>query len=192
MTDTRESPAGRLTVICGCMFAGKTAALIERLAEAQRAGRRVCAFKHAIDVRYQAARLATHDGHTFPAQVASTAADILAQRGDADVMGVDEAQFFGRPLVGACRTLVASGVDVLVVGIDHDAWGRPFPPLPELTRLADEVRVLSAPCRVCGRPARFSERLVPVTDPLMVGGPEAYEPRCAACFHPLPAPAPAY
>ncbi|MGE0479357.1 MAG: thymidine kinase [Phycisphaerae bacterium] len=192
MSDAPTTAPGRLTVICGCMFAGKTAELIERLSAAQHAGKSARAFKHAIDVRYQAGRLATHDGRTFPAQVASSAAEIAARRGDARVVGIDEAQFFGRALVAVCRTLTAAGVGVIVVGIDHDAWGRPFPPLPELKTLANEVRVLSAPCRVCGRPARFSERMVPVTDPLMVGGPEAYEPRCEACFHPLPAPAPAY
>jgi thymidine kinase len=81
---------------------------------------------------------------------------------------------------------------VLVAGIDHDAWGQDFPPLPLLAPHADEDLILCAPCTLCGRPARYSERVAPVVGGDMVGGPGDYLPRCAACFHPLPDPKPVY
>lgn len=183
---------GRLTVICGCMFSGKTARLITHLEAARAAGRRVLACKHRLDTRYDPAHLATHDGHSFAAVPVANATEFLRVATCAAVVGIDEAQFFGGALVSACETLRESGIAVIVAGIDHDAWGRPFPPLPELCRRADEVEWFHAPCTVCGRPAPYSQRMVPVVNNQMVGGPAEYEPRCSAHFTPLPPPAPRY
>ncbi len=174
------------------MFSGKTARLIEHLQAARAAGRRVVACKHRLDTRYDPAHLATHDGRSFDAVAVADAGDILSAATGAEVVGIDEAQFFGGALVPVCQTLTGVGVTVIVAGIDHDAWGRPFPPLPELCRRADVVEPLHAPCTVCGRPATYSQRVVPVKDDEMVGGPGEYEPRCPAHFTPLPPPAPHY
>ncbi len=174
------------------MFSGKTARLIEHLQAARAAGRRVVACKHRLDARYDPAHLATHDGRSFEAVAVANAGDILPAATDAAVVGIDEAQFFGGALVPVCQALTGAGGAVIVAGIDHDAWGRPFPPLPELCRRADAVERLAAPCTVCGRPAVYSQRIVPVRDDEMVGGPGEYEPRCPAHFTPLPPPAPHY
>jgi thymidine kinase len=191
MPQERRTP-GRLEVISGCMFAGKTAALIDRLSAARASGRRVIAFKHVIDDRYDATHLVTHDGRRFDAMPAPDAAAVLERAAEADVVAVDEGHFFGRPLVAACEALLARGARVIVVGLTNDAWGRPFPPFPELAALATEVIELRAPCRVCGRPAPYSQRMVPVTDEFMVGGLDEYEPRCREHFESLPPPAPPY
>lgn len=173
------------------MFSGKTERLIARLRAAQREGQRVAAFKHRIDDRYDATHLVTHQQDRFDARRATDAADIMQQSNSADVVGIDEGHFFGRPLIEAVRTLVAAGKRVIVVGIDNDAWGRPFTPMPQLAVMADEAIQATCPCRQCGAEARYSQRMVAVTDSLMVGGAESYEPRCAKCFQPLPGPPPA-
>lgn len=192
MSCTNTAPPGSLTVIAGCMFAGKTRRLIGELRAAAAQGRTVAAFKHALDARYAPMALATHDGLEYPA-VAVGSAEMLAERcGEADVIGLDEAHFFGRPLLGVVERLLAGGRRVIAVGIDNDAWGRPFPIMSALKDLAGEIVLLRAPCRVCGRPAPYSQRMVPVTDRFMVGGPAEYEPRCGDCFVPLPPPAPQY
>ncbi|MEW6251912.1 MAG: thymidine kinase [Planctomycetota bacterium] len=190
-------------MIRGCMFAGKTARLIGRLREAQAGGRRVLALKHRVDARYRADELATHDGQSFPAvavgDVAEAAERIRQAR--AEVVGIDEAQFFGRGLAAACAELRAGGCVVITAGIHHDAWGQDFPPLPELAAIADEVESLSAACTLCGAPAEFTQRSAPLAGPaplygpahpVLVGGPAEYEPRCARCFVPLPGPKPVY
>jgi len=174
------------------MFAGKTARLIQRLRESRADGRRVVACKHRLDDRYDPNQLRTHDGWAFEAVAVCAAGEILAVAEAAEVVGVDEAQFFGLALVPVCSELTRAGRVVIVAGIDHDAWGQPFPPLPQLKQLADEVESRSAPCTVCGRPARFSQRMVPVVDGRMVGGPGQYEPRCLAHFRPLPGRPPVY
>ncbi len=178
--------AGRIELICGCMFAGKTRELIERLTAAREAGQHVLAIKHALDTRYDPKALATHDGHTLPAVAVERAEAILPLAADVDVIGIDEAQFFRESLLPVVRQLKAQGKRVIVAGIDNDAWGRPFPPFPQLMPLADEVTVRTQPCTVCGRPARYSQRMTPVLDEFMVGGVNDYEPRCERCFEPLP------
>ncbi len=191
-SSSNATDPGRLVVICGCMFAGKTGRLIACLEAAATAGRRVVACKHALDDRYDPRDLVTHDRRRLRATPVRDAAEIRQQVADADVVGIDEAHFFGRRLVAAVAALRGAGRLVYVVGLEFDAWGRPFPPLPELQAIADEVERLRAPCSVCGAPAPYSQRMVPVTDEHMVGGPAEYEPRCERHFEPLTVPAPAY
>lgn len=172
------------------MFSGKTARLIELLSTARSAGRSVLAFKHTSDRRYSPDALATHDNRRFPAQPIADAARIESHAKAAEVIGIDEGQFFGLALVEICLRLREHGRRVIVAGIDHDTWGRDFPPLPQLKAIANNVELLHTPCRVCGSPARYSQRMIPVVDGQMVGGPEEYEPRCANCFVPLKSPHP--
>jgi thymidine kinase len=192
-TTPPDAARGRIVVLCGCMFAGKTTRLIERL-EAAAATRRILAVKHALDRRYDPSQLATHDARRLAARAVRDGGAIeqLVATEGPDVVGIDEAHFFGRPLAATCARLAAAGCGVIVAGLDHDAWGQDFPPFPELLKLADEVETLRAPCTVCGAPSPYSQRMVPVTDPTMVGGTGEYEPRCPAHFRPLPGPAPEY
>lgn len=183
---------GRIEVVCGCMFAGKTGRLILLLQQAQAEGRSVAALKHLRDTRYGPDHLVAHDGQRYPAVAVASADEVLARGADAEVVAVDEAQFFGRPLVGVSRLMRDRGQRLILAGIDHDAWGQEFVPLPQLKELADVVEILTPPCAVCGRPARFSQRLTPVINGNLIGGKGDFEPRCATCFRPLPPPAPAY
>jgi thymidine kinase len=168
------------------MFSGKTERLIARLRQEQAAGRRVLAFKHVIDNRYDPTHLITHTQDRFAALRARDAAEVVRTAADADVVAIDEGHFFGPALVDAVRRMVAAGKTIIIAGLEFNAWGRPFTPMPELAALADDVIVRTAPCKRCGAPAHYSQRLVPVTSHLLVGGSEAYEPRCARCFEPLP------
>lgn len=186
MSDHRSK--GRLTVIHGSMFAGKTERLIAWLRHAETEGRVVRAFKHSIDDRYDADHLVTHTQDRFPAVRVRTADEILDRIDGAEYVAIDEGQFFGAPIVPAVRALLDRGVSVIVAGITNDAWGRPFTPMPELADLADEVQAFLSPCRVCGEPAAYTQRMVPVNAPTMVGGVDEYEPRCAEHFTPLPGP----
>jgi thymidine kinase len=175
---------GRVEVIAGCMFAGKTAELIDRLRRGAEAGLRVRAFKHRLDARYRAIELATHDGRAYPALAVSDVAAIAEAARELDVLGVDEAQFFGPPIVELCAELRTAGKRVIVVGIDFNIRGRPFRPFPELKAMADEVCIMHHPCDGCGAPAVYSQRIAPIVDGNMVGGRAEYSPRCEACFVP--------
>jgi thymidine kinase len=177
--------AGHIEVIQGCMFAGKTEELIVRLRIARDGGLRVLAFKHAIDDRYDPDHLITHTRDRFDAVRVPDAATIERMAAEADVIGVDEGHFFGRPLIDSARRVAERGKRIIVVGLENDVWGRPLTPMPQLADLALHVVNKRVPCTVCGRPARFSMRMVPVTEPTMVGGVGDYEPRCAEHFEPV-------
>lgn len=179
---------GRLEVIHGSMFGGKTELMIARLREEQARGHRVRAFKHQIDDRYDADHLVTHREERFPAVRVADAASILTHCEHFDVVAIDEGHFFKHDLITVVRQLLARGTTVIVAGITHDTWGRRFDPMPELAELADTVVLRQAPCRVCGEPAPFNQRMTPINDLHMVGGLDDYEPRCARHFTPLPTP----
>lgn len=184
----QSPPNGRLEVVHGSMFAGKTEYLIARLRLEQARGRRVRAFKHAIDHRYAPDQLVTHTGDHFEAIRVPEAGAILEQTDGVDVVAIDEGQFFKLPLVPVVQTLRGQGLDVLVAGITHDSWGRPFEPIPQLSAMADTVVLRQASCRVCGRPSPYTQRMTPVDTEFMVGGVGDYEPRCAAHFVTMPGP----
>jgi thymidine kinase len=183
---SKSHTTGRLEVVHGSMFAGKTEHMIARLRSEQGRGRRVRAFKHAIDDRYAADYLVTHPGDRFEATRVRNADAILAHAEQVDVIAIDEGHFFKLPLVAVVQTLLERGLIVLVAGITNDAWGRPFDPMPQLIALADEEVLCQAPCRVCGQPSPYTQRMTAVSTEFMVGGAGEYEPRCAAHFEPLP------
>lgn len=186
---TPQPTTGRLIVIQGSMFAGKTEQVIALLRRAMAEGKRTMAVKHVIDNRYDPEHLVTHRQDRYDAVRVSNAAAIPGVCQSADVVAIDEGHFFKMALVPIVRQLLSSGRTVIVAGISHDAWGRPFEPMPRLAEIADEVVTMEAPCRVCGKPSPFTQRMTPVNPSSMVGGLNDYEPRCAEHFTPLPGPA---
>jgi thymidine kinase len=175
---------GRLEVICGPMFAGKTTELVRRLLAASAAGESVVAIKPSRDTRYRVLEIATHTGQTFPATPVVDAAGVPAARAGASVLVIDEVHFFGASLVPVCQELIRGGVRVIVAGVERDHLGRPFEPFPALLCEADEVVKLAGKCAVCGGPSVHSQRMVASDAAIVVGGAESYQPRCRTCFDP--------
>ena len=183
------SEPGRVEVVCGPMFAGKTEELLRRVRRAVIAGRRVLVFTHALDTRHGTHRLASHVGRDFPSFAASTAAEIEAAVADGiDVVAIDEAQFLGPDLVPVVGRLAGRGLVVIVAGLDVTFDGRPFEPLPSLIALAEDVDKLTAICTVCGEEAVFHVKIAATpagADDLVaanVGGTESYQARCRRHF----------
>lgn len=177
-----------LEVVDGSMFGGKTERMIARLRLAQSHGLRVKAFKHAIDNRYDATHLVTHTQDRFEAIPVPDADAIARQCDDVDFIAIDEGHFFKAALVPVLQSLLDRGVSIIVAGLTHDAWGRPFEPMPQLCAMADEVTTRMSPCRVCGKPSPYTQRMTAVNTLHMVGGLDDYEPRCAEHFTPLSSP----
>lgn len=180
--------AGWIEVICGSMFSGKTEELIRRLKRARIAQQRVEAFKPAIDDRYSEDEVVSHDENAFATIPVHTASQIVERVDGADVVGIDEAQFFDNDLLDVCQELAGKGIRVIVAGLDQDYRARPFEPLPQLMAVAEYVTKLHAICVVCGSPANHSQRIVADDERVLVGAQEAYEPRCRRCFEPDPVP----
>lgn len=186
----RTGAPGWIEVICGSMFSGKTEELIRRLRRARIAQQRIEAFKPAIDVRCGEHETVSHDETALSTTPVHTAAQILLLADHADVVGIDEAQFFDEGLVDVCRELARAGTRVIIAGLDQDYRGEPFEPLPQLMAIAEYVSKLHAICMVCGAPANHSQRLVADDERVLVGADEAYEPRCRRCFEPDRTPEP--
>lgn len=176
---------GWIEVVCGSMFSGKTEELLRRLRRARIARQRVECFKPAMETRFSSDEVVSHDENTMPTTSASTASQILLLAEDADVVGIDEAQFFDLDLVEVCQTLARQGKRVLVAGLDQDYRGRPFEPIPQLMAVAEYVTKLHAVCVRCGAPANHSQRIAAGEGRVLLGAQEAYEPRCRRCFDPV-------
>lgn len=181
---------GQVEVIVGCMFSGKTSALFDRIARAETLDIRWRLLKHCIDDRYGTDTVTTHNGKRRHAVMVSSAAAVLRAAEGADLVAIDEGHFFDAALPAACRQLAANGTSVVVTALDLDTWGRPFELVTALREAADEITVFRAACARCDAPATRTQRLTPIIDGDMVGGPEAYEPRCESCFHAPPEPPP--
>jgi thymidine kinase len=186
----RTRRLGGIEVVCGPMFCGKSEELIRRLRRASIARLAVVCVKPAIDDRHSAHDVVSHAGARLAARAIADPRELLELRGEADVVGVDEAQFFDARLVGVCEDLASSGLNVICAGLDRDYRGLPFGPMPELLAIADKITKLQAVCVVCGGDATLSQRLVdgapaPFDDAtVVVGGAERYEARCRGCFEP--------
>ena len=183
------STPGRIEVICGPMFAGKTEELLRRVRRSVIAGRRMVVVGHALDVRGGTDRLASHAGLDHPSAAASTVDEIRRAIPDGtEIVAVDEAQFFGPDVVALATELADRGLTVLIAGLDVTFDGEPFEPLPALMALAERVDKLTAICTVCGEEAVFHARVqAPVAEadalvPDNVGGIESYQARCRRHF----------
>ncbi|HOB75943.1 MAG TPA: thymidine kinase [Phycisphaerae bacterium] len=182
MTGSSSTRRGRIELICGPMFSGKTERLLEWLAVARAESIPVAVFKHACDDRYHDEELVTHNGRRATARPVASAEHILRLVGDARLVVIDEAQFFGIDLVDTCRQLAEAGCSVVLAGLDRDSWGEPFGPMPYLEKMADRVTHMTGRCAACGGEADHTQRIAPITGTSMIGGSEAYEPRCSKCF----------
>ncbi|MGE5272152.1 MAG: thymidine kinase [Verrucomicrobiota bacterium] len=183
------SEAGRIEVVCGPMFAGKTEELLRRVRRAVIAGRDVLVVNHVLDTRQEPGRLLSHAGVEHPSLGASSAAEIeRLATGRSGTIAIDEAQFFGSELVAVAGRLAARGLIVLVAGLDVTYEGFPFEPLPSLMALAERVDKLTAICAVCGEEAVYHARLAPTaagaTDFVSehIGSEELYQARCRRHF----------
>lgn len=173
---------GRIEVICGSMFSGKTEELIRRLRRAKFARQKVEIFKPAIDVRYSEEDVVSHDQNHIPSTPLDSSASILLLSSDIDVVGIDEAQFFDAGLPEVCNELANRGIRVIIAGLDMDFRGVPFGPMPALCAIADDVTKVHAICVKCGNLAYVSHRLVDNDRRVLLGETQEYEPLCRECY----------
>jgi len=173
---------GRIEVICGCMFSGKTEELIRRLKRATIAKQRVEIFKPSIDVRYSIDSVVSHDSQSVLSTPVDTSETILLMTGDVDVVGIDEAQFFDDNLPYVCNKLADQGIRVIIAGLDMDYLGKPFGPMPDLCSIAEDVTKVHAICQDCGSLAQYSHRLGTGNKQVMLGEKDVYVPLCRSCF----------
>ena len=177
------SRKGWIEVIAGCMFSGKTEELIRRLKRVRIAGLKTEIFKPAIDVRYDATDIVSHDANRIRSTPIDSYYDIPLLASGMDVIGIDEAQFFDEGIAEVLEKLATSGIRVIVAGLDMDFQAQPFGSVPGLLARAEYITKLHAICARCGNIASYSYRKPKIDDQVLLGEKDVYEPRCRHCFY---------
>ncbi|MEJ2505367.1 MAG: thymidine kinase [Ignavibacteriaceae bacterium] len=174
---------GWIEVIAGCMFSGKTEELIRRLRRAQIAKQKVKIFKPKIDVRYSESSIVSHNEQSLPSETIDDINEVLTHSKGAQVIGIDEAQFFSNDTINVCNQLANDGIRVIVAGLDQDYRGAPFEPMPQLLAIAEYITKSLAICVVCGNPADKTQRKTTSAERVIVGAADIYEARCRKCHY---------
>ena len=173
---------GKVEVIAGSMFSGKTEELIRRLTRAKIARQKVVVFKPKIDTRYSEQHIVSHAVSKLPCLAIDRAEEIPLNIGDATVIGIDEAQFFDAPIVTIVTHLAEQGKRVILAGCEMYSSGEPFGPMGALMCIAEEVDKLRAVCVVCGEEAYIYYRKErPQNGNILIGYADIYEARCRKC-----------
>lgn len=181
-TSQDRKGTGWIEVVCGPMFSGKTEELIRRLKRARIAEQRVEIFKPLLEDRYDEEEVVSHDANSIPSLPVPNAQTILTHRGEVDVIGIDEAQFFPADLPEVCERLADQGIRVIVTGLDLDHRGKPFGPMPQLLALAEYVTKVHAICVRTGELAHYSHRISEGEEQVKIGGKSEYEPLSRKAF----------
>ena len=179
----QASDVGWIEVVCGPMFSGKTEELIRRVRRAQYARQRVQLFKPSVDDRYDSDAVVSHNKDSLPsvsARDVAHARELLDSQ--AQVIAIDEVQFFGEAVVDFCEELANRGCRVIVAGLDQDYRGQPFGPMPRLLCGAEYITKLLSICVQCGNAAGKSYRLAEDPQQVLVGATQQYEARCRRCY----------
>lgn len=189
---TRLGSGGRIEVICGCMYSGKTEELIRRLHHVQIARQRLQAFTPRRDTRYAVGNLVSHNGVRIEAQSIDSIREVGQHLSDdVQVVALDELHFFDDDpddILSTCQALADRGLRVVVAGLDQDYRAAPFPAMSRLLSVAEQIDKLFAICVRCGAYATRSQRMIdsqpaPYDAPtIVVGGLDMYEARCRQCF----------
>ena len=174
--------AGKIEVICGCMFSGKTEELIRRIRRAQIAKLSVIVFKPFIDSRYSKNEIVSHNNIKIESHSLKSSIEIKNYSQNFDLIGIDEAQFFDKNILKVCQQLALNGKRVLIAGLDKDYRGLPFGSMPQLMCEADYLDKLRAICVKCSRSASYTKRISTEVDQVVIGELDKYEARCRKCF----------
>lgn len=181
----KNTPAGYLELILGCMFSGKTTKLLEiynmyKICEVE-----CCVVNYDKDKRYHEELLSTHDKKMIPCinvkHLREAVTDVNVAK--YDVFLVNEGQFFVDVDEVVLDLVQKHGKKVYVCGLDGDYKQQTFGNLLNLIPHCDNYSKLHAICKVCkdGTPASFSKRITSETDQEVIGS-DNYIPVCRKCY----------
>lgn len=174
--------AGHIEIICGCMFSGKTEALIHCIKLAKIDTKKVGVFKPKIDTRFEHTQIVSHNNTRFEAISVGLALEIFSFHSQFDVFAIDEVQFFDSEIVSVSNKLANLGKRVILAGLDMDFRGNPFGYMPHLLAVAEKITKLKAKCAVSGNDAYYSYRLNNENDTVVLGASEKYQARSRLHF----------
>ena len=180
--DNKHIFKGRIEVICGSMFSGKTEELIHRIKKVELADEKYIIFRPKIDSRNPENKIISHAKNEISASIVSSPKEILDLSVNYPVIGIDEAQFFDQSIVDVCNLLANKGHRLIIAGLDMDFEGNPFGPMPNLMACAEDVMKVHAVCMETGNPAGYSYRKDNSDDLVLIGEKKEYKPLSREAF----------
>lgn len=187
---------GKITTIIGPMCAGKSKELIHKCHLLSTYGmKKVIVYKPENDTRFSKDSIVSRSGESIeavniPTEITKEIIDnILEETKYYDVIGFDEGNFYTGEICELILELSKRGKEVYVAGLNLDYRGHEFGHMGRITLMSNEIVKLHAYCACCGGEAKFTQRLengVPAKlgELVVIGGDEAYEPRCLSCYVP--------
>jgi thymidine kinase len=176
-----ESGEGKIELILGPMFSGKSTRLIEQMRKYVYKAKKTIMVKYYADQRYsEKSEVVTHDLIKYDSincKLLGNSFDTLKQY---DVIGIDEGQFFA-DLVEVCEELALMGKTILIAALNGDFRMEPFPVIQRIISKSDKIKLLKAYCFNCHKDAKFSLRIVQSNETVLIGAGEAYKPACREC-----------
>ena len=180
--DNKHIFKGRIEVICGSMFSGKTEELIHRIKKVELADEKYIIFRPKIDSRNPENKIISHAKNEISASIVSSPKEILDLSVNYSVIGIDEAQFFDQSIVDVCNVLANKGHRLIIAGLDMDYEGNPFGSMPNLMACAEDVMKVHAVCVETGNPAGYSYRKDSSDDLVLIGEKKEYKPLSREAF----------
>ena len=177
-----KSQKGKIDIICGSMFSGKTEELIQRLKRLDFAKKKYKLFKPIVDNRYDNYKVVSHNMNSVQAISISKSEEIYSHIKNEKIIAIDEAQFLDKKLYEVCEKLIKDGVDIIIAGLDMDYKGEPFGTMPKLLAISDNVKKMHAVCFECGETANYTFRINNDTQQVLIGSKENYKALCKNCF----------
>lgn len=181
---------GRITLICGPMFSGKTTEMIKIVNKYHLTNKKCFYIKHNVDNRYETSgehpKITTHDGHSISAVGCVKLYDKFEESLKYDVIGIDEGQFFD-DLMLFCDELRSKGKIVVISALGGNFERKMFNPIIEMIPKSDKVKFLKAVCLMCGCNASYTKMFnmnnnVDSLSPI-IGGSNMFESVCNTCYN---------
>jgi len=174
---------GKIEVITGPMFSGKTTELLRRLERYILAKKNINLIKPDIDTREQRTEIATIRNKVIitPTIISPETLPKLTLLTNFSVIAIDEAQFFKKSLINFCQLLKDQGITVLVSGLDMDHLRQPFGYMGHIMAIADSVTKLTAVCS-CGKEAAYTKKINNNDSIIDIGDSNKYTACCNNCY----------
>ena len=174
---------GRIHIIMGCMYSGKSTEIIRIVNKYKILNKKILLINHSIDNRYSSNKISTHNKIMLDCLSSDTLSLIpeIKSYKESDIVIVEEGQFFPDLFDFTVNGAEKDNKTMIVVGLNGDSERKPFGDILRLIPYCDTVKKLDAFCVMCGdeTPAHFSKKInQDITSQIHVGTEESYIAVC--------------
>ena len=178
---SQETDEGRIELIVGPMFSGKSTRLIGVIRKYTHKAKKTIMVKFFADKRFTSkSEVVTHDLLKYDSIECKNLREHFEKLKTYDIIGIDEGQFFS-DLVEVCEELAMLKKTIIIAALNGDFRMEPFPVIAKIIPKADKIKLLKAYCFNCHKDARFTLRIVQSNETVLIGAGEAYKPACREC-----------